>query len=241
MPLLGSAAMLLSFDVAPEAIPEHDDWHTHEHLPERLSIPGFLRGTRWVARRGQPRYLVLYEVMDLATLTSEAYLARLNAPSAWTSRMMPHYRGMARGFCSVTGSAGLGMGCLALSIRFKPEPEAAPPLRKWLVEELLPREAACRGIGSAHLLEAGATPAMTNEQRIRGADAGVDWAVLVIGYSEEALIRLADADLHEANLARRGAVHVTNAIYAIDYSLGRSEMTDEGRTDARLQHSSDAR
>ena len=27
MPLLGSAAMLLSFDIAPEAIDEHDRWH----------------------------------------------------------------------------------------------------------------------------------------------------------------------------------------------------------------------
>jgi hypothetical protein len=51
MPLLGQAAMLLTFDIVEEAIPEHDDWHTHEHLPERLSIPGFLRGTRWVSRR----------------------------------------------------------------------------------------------------------------------------------------------------------------------------------------------
>jgi hypothetical protein len=23
-----------SFDVVPEAIPEHDEWHTHEHFPE---------------------------------------------------------------------------------------------------------------------------------------------------------------------------------------------------------------
>ena len=95
MPLLGSAAMLLSFDVVPEAVSEHDYWHTHEHLPERLSIAGFLRGSRWVATRGQPRYLVLYEVAELATLTSAAYLERLNNPSAWTSKMMPHYRGMA--------------------------------------------------------------------------------------------------------------------------------------------------
>ena len=62
MPLLGNAAMLLSFDVVPEAIDEHDEWHTQEHLPERLSIPGFLRGTRWVALHGLPRYFVLYEV-----------------------------------------------------------------------------------------------------------------------------------------------------------------------------------
>lgn len=35
MPLLGKAALLLSFDIVPEAIPEHDEWHTHEHLPEQ--------------------------------------------------------------------------------------------------------------------------------------------------------------------------------------------------------------
>src|SRR6478672_3359944 len=99
MPLLGSAAMLLSFDVEAGAVDEHDRWHTHEHLPERLSIPGFLRGTRWVASEGEPRYMVLYEVQDLAVLSSEAYLARLNSPSPWTQKMMPHYRGMQRGLC----------------------------------------------------------------------------------------------------------------------------------------------
>ena len=47
--------MLLGFDIEAPAIAEHDEWHTHEHLPERLSIPGFLRGTRWIAVRGAPR------------------------------------------------------------------------------------------------------------------------------------------------------------------------------------------
>src|SRR5262252_1643882 len=106
MPLLGSAALLLSFDILPEAVDEHDDWHTHEHLPERLSIPGFFRGTRWVSVSGSPGYMVVYEVSDLATLTSGPYLERLNNPSAWTRKMMPHYRGMTRGLCSVAGSAG---------------------------------------------------------------------------------------------------------------------------------------
>ena len=65
MPLLGKAAMLLTFDIMEAAICEHDDWHTHEHLPERLSIPGFLRGTRWVPVRGSPRYAVIYEIERL--------------------------------------------------------------------------------------------------------------------------------------------------------------------------------
>ncbi len=46
--------MLLSFDVAAEVQVEHDDWHSHEHLPERLSIPGFLRGSRWRALASGP-------------------------------------------------------------------------------------------------------------------------------------------------------------------------------------------
>src|SRR5690242_10972366 len=187
MPLLGSAAMLLSFDVVPEAISEHDDWHTHEHLPERLSVPGFLRGTRWVALRGDPRYVVLYEVEELATLNSPAYLKRLNEPSAWTTRIMPHYRGMRRGFCAVTGSFGFGLGHVSLLARFNPGSGSAALLRRWLLQEVMPEVPAEPGIGSIHLLEGAATPQMTNEQRIRGPDAGVDWALLVTGYREAAL------------------------------------------------------
>src|SRR5258706_12951787 len=137
MSLLGKAAMLLSFDVVADAIPEHDEWHTHEHLPERLSIPGFVRGTRWVALLGQPRYFVIYEVEQLATLASDAYLERLNNPSPWTSKMMPHYRGMTRGFCSVAGSFGLGMGHAGLFIRVKPATGSS--LRSSRFEDPLPQ------------------------------------------------------------------------------------------------------
>ena len=82
---------------------------------------------------------------------------------------------------------------------------------------------------------------MTNEQRMRGTDAGIDWAVLITGYSERALTRLADSDLDTAHLTRRGASNVTSAVYAMDYSLTCTEMTDEGPGDARLQHSNDDR
>jgi hypothetical protein len=168
VPLLGNAAMLLSFDVVQEAIPEHDEWHTHEHLPERLSIPGFVRGTRWVALQGQPRYFVMYEVERLAILTSHAYLERLNNPSPWTSKMMPFYRGMTRGFCSVTGSFGSGIGHVGLLIRFKPPAGAAASAQKWLLQDTLPELPSRPGIGSAHLFEGALTPPMTSEQRYSG-------------------------------------------------------------------------
>ena len=219
MPLLGQAAMLLSFDVVQEAIPEHDDWHTHEHLPERLSIPGFMRGTRWVAVRGQPRYFVMYEVRHLATLASGAYLERLNKPSPWTSKIMSRYRGMTRGLCAVTGSFGSGIGHVSLLVRFKPDTAADTSLRKWLLQDTLPQLPSRPGLGSVHLLEGALTPAMTNEQRIRGADAGVDWALLLTGYSEEALAGLMHAELGNAQLERHGAAGVRYATYTLQYLL----------------------
>jgi hypothetical protein len=222
MPLLGSAAMLLSFDVMPDAIAEHDDWHTHEHLPERLSIPGFLRGSRWVATQGEPRYLVLYEVAELATLTSPAYLVRLNNPTAWTSKIMPHYRAMSRGLCVVAGSLGVGMGNVARVIRFKPR--AAQPLRSWLLDEVLPALPNKRGIGSAHLLEGAAAAPMTNEQRIRGTDAGVDSTLLVMGYDAQALGDLSRGTLAKGELERRGATDVMESLYRIDYTLTHGEV-----------------
>ena len=216
--------MLLSFDVAPEAISEHDDWHTHEHLAERLTIPGFLRGTRWVAFRGEPRYLVLYEIDELATLTSVAYLERLNNPSVWTARMMPHYRGMSRGLCAVTGSFGLGTGHVAVLLRFKPKSDSAAPLRRWLLQEVLPQLPAKPGVGSVHLMEGAVTAQMTNEQRIRGADAGVDWAILFTGYSEDALAELVRNVLGPQHLEQHSTSGVLDAMYRIDYSLIRAEV-----------------
>ncbi|MBK6006292.1 hypothetical protein JJB11_09340 [Ramlibacter ginsenosidimutans] len=223
MPLLGSAAMLLSFDVEDGAVEEHDRWHTHEHLPERLSIPGFLRGTRWVASEGQPRYMVLYEVQHLAVLASEAYLARLNSPSPWTRKMMPHYRGMQRGLCKVVGSFGFGQGGTACLLRFSAHEGRAAELQEWLLRDALGGVPTMTGLGSAHLLQGAAAAAMTNEQRIRGADASVDSALIVTGYESEAVHGIAVK--LERGMADRGAREMTRATYMESYSLVASELT----------------
>jgi len=207
MALLGKAAMLLSFDVVPEAVEEHDHWHTQEHFPERLSIPGFLRGTRWVAERAQPRYFVMYEVESLGTLTSPAYLERLNNPSPWTTQMMKHYRGMSRGFCTTVQSQGAGIAQAALFLRFALE--AAPRQR---LGELL----ATPGLTGAHSFESAATPPATNEQRLRGADAPFGRALLVTGYSIESV----EALLQSEPGAPQG---VAGGLYRLAYSLTASE------------------
>ncbi len=222
MPLLGSAAMLLSFDVEADAIAEHDRWHTHEHLPERLSIPGFRRGTRWLATSSGPLYMILYEVESLATLTSDAYLARLNNPTQWTTKMMPHYRGMNRGLCAVVGSFGLGQGGTAALLRFTPETSHSAPLNRWLLEEALRAVPQMPGLGSAHLLQGAQTAAMTNEQRIRGADRGADSALIVTGYDGNAVAAYANELV--GGLPSRGARELSCTTYRWSYSLASTEI-----------------
>ena len=225
MPLLGSAAMLLSFDIEADAVDEHDRWHTHEHLPERLSIPGFLRGTRWIGTTaGPPRYMVVYEVESLATLASDAYLARLNDPTPWTSRMMPHYRGMNRGLCAVLGSFGFGQGGAAALIRFAPQTSASAALNRWLLDDALPGATSRPGLGSAHLLQGAQAAAMTSEQRIRGADRAVDSAIIVTGYDDSAVAAYATQLCAAGGLPDRGAGEPTCATYRLGYSLASAEI-----------------
>lgn len=216
--------MLLTFDIDADAIEEHDRWHTHEHLPERLSIPGFRRGTRWIGTDGGPRYMVLYEVENLATLASAPYLARLNAPTPWTTRMMAHYRGMNRGLCAVVGSFGLGQGGAAALVRFTPEASHAIPLMRWLLDEALPAIPRTTGLGSAHLLQGAQAAAMTKEQRIRGADRGVDSALVITGYDGSAVAACANALCSEGGLPQRGAAELACSTYRWSYSLASSEL-----------------
>lgn len=205
MALLGGAAMLLWYDIVPEQIAEHDDWHTRQHFPERLGIPGFMRAQRWVASSPGPRYFIVYEVSDLDVLTSAPYLERLNNPTAWTSRTMPSFRGMVRGFCRLEGSHGSVLGTSALSLRYGAAPGMGDPLRHWVDRDLIPKLLERRGIASAFAFRSDRAPEMTAEQRIRGRDASVDLALLITGYSHESIAALATNELSSKSLEEHGA------------------------------------
>jgi hypothetical protein len=218
--MLGSAAVAMWWNVPPEVRAEWEDWHTHEHMPERLAIPGFLRGTRWVAYSGEPSYFVLYETRDLKTMTSGAYLDRLNNPTLWSRKMMPYHRNMVRSLCRVRAAFGGGLAQATATIRFSPPPGGPASLLEWLADErlaLLPKR---RGLCAAYLLESlPADPAQsTEEQKIRGMDAQADCVLLISGYDVEALEAIVAAELNEleAHGALPGRVA---ALYRCAYSL----------------------
>ena len=71
MPLLGQAAVAMWWSVRGEQRAEWGDWHSHEHFPERMSIPGFQRGSRWTSTRDAEGFFVLYELATYETLSSK--------------------------------------------------------------------------------------------------------------------------------------------------------------------------
>lgn len=184
--MLGEAAIAMWCDIAPQVQSEFEDWHSHEHMPERLAIPGFLRGTRW-SDAGE-KYFILYELDQLATLTGPAYFERLNNPTPWSRRMMPHHRNMVRSLCAVRARFGGGLPRLLATLRFTP---SEPPSLDGELAKLALR----KGLTGAHLLESQPMPAkQTTEQKIRGGDARADWVLLIGGYDLDA-VRQASEEL----------------------------------------------
>lgn len=204
MSLCSDALMVLFYDIEGDSR-DHDAWHSHEHFRERLSVPGFLRATRWVAAGPGPEFMVTYEVDSVDVATSDAYLDRLNAPSDWTKSMMPRFRGMVRGFCHVVAGAGLGLGHVAAVVRFAPEAGQGGALFDRLRDDVLPGLAARRGMAGAHLLRPAPPPPMTREQALRGTDRPLPALLIATAYDAAALEQAVRALLPPEALQATGA------------------------------------
>jgi len=207
MALLGNGAMVFWHDVSAGSDADYQDWHAHEHLAERVGIPGFQRGRRYVAVDGAPRYFIMYEVDALAVLTSADYLARLNDPTPWTTRALGHFRNSNRTLCQVAASHGLGLGGLLLTLQLAPAPGRGDDLDAWLTGGVLAALAGRSGLNAAHLLKGdeAASQTETAEKKLRDRpDAVADRVVLVEGYDEAALAAVRDGDLSPAALRDAG-------------------------------------
>ena len=90
-------------NVAPGREAEFEEWFQHEHLAERIALPGFLIGRRHEAISGQLRYFNFYVTQSVEVLKSAAYLARLDEPTPMTRTVMSEiFKDMIRTVCHRT-------------------------------------------------------------------------------------------------------------------------------------------
>src|ERR1700704_4523409 len=118
MALNGTAFLAIWNDIEPRGEAEFGEWHTREHMPERVGVPGFERGRRFIdGKRAKHRYFTLYEGTTLDVFQSPAYRARLNAPTEWSMRVPPPFLNFVRSACLTLASHGLGVGGALATIR----------------------------------------------------------------------------------------------------------------------------
>ncbi|CAN5222915.1 hypothetical protein BH10PSE8_BH10PSE8_01670 [soil metagenome] len=229
MALAGKGVLAIWNGIAEEAEADFIAWHIGEHIPERVAVPGFLRGRRYVAQRGTPKYFNFYETDSPDALVSPDYLARLNAPSDWTRRVVRHFRETSRTVCTVTASHGLGDGAYVATLRLTARGARSDFLNAMgdVVMEPL-RQAG--SIVAVHLLEGqgGGGTGSTAEKALRGQpDQIADWILLVeavdAGPLEAALAEHASQKRLAAIAADYEAVRDCG-IYRLQYGLSKHQI-----------------
>lgn len=169
--MIGQAALGIWFDVDPADDAELHGWYPRQHLPERLSVPGFLRGRRYDAAEAGSRYFTLYETRDTGVLSSAAYLERLNHPTDWTRRVLPTFRRMVRNaYRRLDASATDRVERHLLTVQIKPESGRGAAVRAWLQRHAVGTLMGLPGVQGAglYLSDTGGTSTVTEERKLVG-------------------------------------------------------------------------
>lgn len=190
MALRGDAFLAIWHDIAPGAHEDYIEWHTREHMPERLSIPGFTVGKR-LHNPALSRHVfgTIYAGETVEVFRSAAYLDRLNNPTPWTAAVAPSFQNFLRVACDRLATAGRGDGGTMATLRF--DLTAAGEGLRGAASDLVGRIAALPGVSAAHLGAARAevSGVRTRETELRAAMAerGFDAVILVEGSSRAGL------------------------------------------------------
>jgi hypothetical protein len=179
----GSGFLVIWSDLPPEDETDWVHWMTREHSIERVSLQGFLacrvfRTPRSVGNR----YFILYELEKHDVVGSAGYLARLNAPTPWSQRIMPRLRNFIRGGGRVVASAGVGQGGLLAVLPLEADPE-------WDAAAMCRELASLDRIVAARVLvtDVARTSIQTSEKLMRAKDDTFAGLLLIEGFDEASL------------------------------------------------------
>ncbi len=227
MSLAGQAVVAIWNGIAPEGRTEFYEWHNREHMPERVGIPGFRRGRRYIAKYGAPEFFTLYEADSAEVLVGQDYLNRLNNPTPWTRRVPPtFFRDTSRGICRVKLSLGVGQGGWMLTLRFGAEAGRETDLEQHLRHVALPPLADIVQVTGVHLCIADQAGSRieTAEKKGRPVDGIPSWLIMIESGTPEAADEACDK-LLDGDLGKHGAnPEMERGLYALQYCRMKTPM-----------------
>jgi hypothetical protein len=89
--------------------PEYEAWHTFEHVPERVGLPGFMEAKRYRSLTDPakpPDYFTCYWLKTIDALNSPQYREVFAHPTPWSARMRTELRDFFRLPCTLGGAYG---------------------------------------------------------------------------------------------------------------------------------------
>jgi hypothetical protein len=209
----GTGFLAIWSDVERANLTDYRHWLTREHTTERVTTKGFLACRVFRAERADiERFFILYELETPEVLDGPAYLARLNAPTPWSQRIMPQLGNFIRGGGVVAARAGRGEGSTIVALRIAHLPEA--PRR--LADDI----AAFDGIAAVQIdaTDLARTSVPTVEKGMRRQESVFAGLVLIEALDEKSLrgaLRMA-AEIAPDVLGDVGDPEVYQGIFALD-------------------------
>jgi hypothetical protein len=219
--LLGSGALMLWLDVAPELDRETDGWYIDEHMPERVDIGGYLRARRFAAIEGTPAYLTLFEAKTPAALASEGYLRLVGRISEQSQRIRAGFSNVVRDTFAVRRSLGRGIGTVVASLRLTPRNPAHAKAAAEVLDAQVPQLLRRHGVVGVHWLQAvPEVRAQMDSARVTGHSDGHADYVLLVEATRVADVQAIRRDaLSAAALEQSGWIEQAFGIYGLMYEV----------------------
>jgi hypothetical protein len=220
-PLLGTGLLAIWNGMERGFEAEFVRWHAREHIPERLSVPGFLRARRYFALEGEPFYFNFYEVSRPEVLVSPPYLDRLNNPSEWTRRVIPHFNSVSRTLCRVPHSVGFGVAGTIGTLRLEAEAGA--------LRSIADAVAGSADVSAVHLLErVEATVEGSAESAMRSSPDQSSRTIVLVEGADRANLKAVLETLasDDAVAAACGARPSHRGLYQLDFLMERARHPD---------------
>jgi hypothetical protein len=226
MALIGNGVLAIWNGIAPQAEDDFVAWHVREHIPERVGLPGFLRGRRYVAVDGHPKYFNFYETESAADLSSQAYQARLNAPTDWTRQVVAHFTDTSRTICDVAWSQGGEGGWIeAIVLETAVAADVFQASMRACLSDAVTR---IPGIVGLHLLKGhvAAGQGDTAEKKLRGVpDKTAAWILLVEASRLEAIETFRSRTGSRQAIVGCGAADtIVRGTYQMQFALTKTEL-----------------
>src|SRR5258705_1441182 len=213
MMMRGAGFLAIWSDVENASLTDYRHWLTRDTTRDWVTTKGFLACRVFRAARADiERFFILYELETPEVLDGPAYLARLNAPTPWSQRIMPQLGNFVRGGGVVTARAGRGEGSTIVALRIEHLPQAP----KRLADDI----AALDGIAAVQIgaTDVARTSVPTVEKRMRQHE-GVFAGLLVVEALDEKSLRSAlrkAAEIAPGVLGDVGDPEIYQSIFTLD-------------------------